>query len=265
MKLFLLPLMLFFISCSSMAKKGELPVIELTTKNTVVFNQPFTAKYISKKIVEMSLMQFKLRSDEPIYLVLNTPGGSVGAGNLFVDFINGLSNPVHTITIFAASMGYNTVQNLGNRYILPSGVLMSHRAYIKGLSGQIRGEANSRLDYLTSKIVEMEERAAKRISMPLKEYQDRVDNEIWVTGKHAVETKHADQMVLIRCSKALIKKQTKEEFATIFGSVYVEFSGCPLITQPKQIESRNRKVRRYIKNFYTDMKKHVHRTHLWAK
>lgn len=92
--------------------------IVLTEANSVIFNQEVTSDYVSKKTLEVIT---KSTRSNVIFLVLDTPGGSVSAGLSFIDTIKSLNIKVHTITIFAASMGYQMVQELGTRYIMPSG------------------------------------------------------------------------------------------------------------------------------------------------
>ena len=80
-------------------------------------------------------MDASLKSGYPIYLFLNTPGGSIQAGLELIEGLNGINRPIHTVTLFAASMGWQLVQHLGTRYVLKYGVLMSHKA-----RGQFSGE-----------------------------------------------------------------------------------------------------------------------------
>jgi ATP-dependent protease ClpP protease subunit len=205
--------------------------ITLNSSNSVVFNQPVREEYVAKKLLEIAFKSAKLSSTQPIYLVLDTPGGSVSDGNHFIDFVKALKRPVHTVVIFAASMGYQITQELGNRYILPSGMLMSHRGAVSGLSGQVPGELNARLGMLEAVLDGMNERAAKRVGMSKEAYQSAIINELWIGGDNAVAKGHADFVTSAKCDSSLDGTYT-EEFATIFGPVEVEFSNCPLISGP---------------------------------
>jgi ATP-dependent Clp protease protease subunit len=215
--------------------------IVLNSKNSISFNQGVTDAYVAKKSLEFFTKDLLLPASQPIYLILNTPGGSVMAGNQFIDFIKSSNRPVHTVVIFAASMGYQITQELGKRYILPSGTLMSHRGSISGISGQIPGELNARLKMIQDILEGMNIRAAKRVSMSLKAYQDAIVNELWTSGQHAVDTKHADDVAIASCDKSLAGTFL-EDVATPFGNVSVEFSNCPLITEPVGFSLAGKKI-----------------------
>ena len=215
--------------------------IVLTSKNSISFNQQVTDIYVAKKSLELFVKDLSLPKTQPIYLVLNTPGGSVGAGNQFIDFVKRLKRPVHTVVIFAASMGYQITQELNTRYIVPSGTLMSHRGSISGISGQIPGELNARLRMIEDILEGMNVRASKRVSMSLKDYQAAIVNELWVSGQQAVDSKHADAVAIASCDKSL-SGTFMEEVATGFGPVSVEFSNCPLITEPVGFSLSGRKI-----------------------
>lgn len=202
--------------------------VTLNKNNTVILNEPVKSSSVAKVQAKIFELAGNLDADKPIYLILDTPGGSIIAGRNLVDSLMGIENPIHTITIFAASMGYQIAQNLGTRYILPSGILMSHRAYISGLRGQVPGEANTNLEFIQSLVVDMEETAAKRVGIPLKEYQTLIRDEYWVFGKSAVKSKHADKVIFAKCSKSLLSNRT-ERVNTYFGAYDVEISNCPLI------------------------------------
>ena len=207
--------------------------IVLTEENSVIFNQPVSTEYTSQKTLEILSKSAKT---SPLYLVLDTPGGSVLAGLKFIDAIKSLNIKVHTITLFAASMGYQIAQELDTRYITPSGTLMSHRGAISGISGQIPGELNARINFIGSILDSMSERAAKRVNMSKKEYDEKIVNELWSFGQQAVNTNQADFVANVTCENSLVKKTYEQEVFTLFGSAVLKFSKCPLISAPVSME-----------------------------
>lgn len=227
----------------------------LTENNSVIFNQPFTSEYVAKKQLEVFIKDSYLSKSEPIYIVMDTPGGSVTAGLAFIDAIKSLKRPVNTVTLFAASMGYQVVQELGTRIITPSGTLMSHRGAVSGMSGQIPGELNSRLNFITNLLDGMNNRAAKRVGMSVLDYKSAIINELWTFGHQAVLTKHADIVANVKCDKKLSQSTYKERIITIFGGVDIIYSKCPIISSPvgyafsKELKEENKfKVVKYLKS-----------------
>jgi ATP-dependent Clp protease protease subunit len=214
--------------------KSKQEVLILTAKNTVVLDDVVTYSSVAKVQVELAEMSEKLDEDETIYLVLNTPGGSVSAGMALIDSIKALPQKVKTLTIFAASMGFQIAQNLDERLITPSGVLMSHRARVSGMDGEVGGELDVRLKALHAQIRYLDQIAADRMSISLESYRSLIADEYWVNGFDSVAEKAADKMLLARCDKSL--NGTKEKsIATFFGNLNVTLSQCPLIEGPLKL------------------------------
>lgn len=207
--------------------------IVLTEDNSIVFNEQVSPEFVSKKTLEIMAKSLKT---SPLYLVLDTPGGSVMAGLRFVDSVKSLGVPVHTITLFAASMGYQFVQELGTRYITPSGTLMSHRGFVGGISGQVPGELNARVGHIQLILSGMSDRASKRIGVSKESYDASIINELWLDGTTAVNLKHADAIANVKCDKELLKGSFQQEVNTLFGVVVIEYSKCPLISGPLSIK-----------------------------
>ena len=224
----------------------------LTPDNHVFLNGAFTNETVAK--VQDQFLKLSKNSSQELYLVLNSPGGSVTAGNALIETLKNLPNPVHTISIFSASMAYLTVQSLGKRYILNTGTIMSHRASIRGLSGEIPGELINKLNYILSMLTELDRMAANRVGLNVDTYKELIRDELWLFGSNAVEAKHVDEVVSIKCSESLNKTYTKR-FRSFFGYVDVEFSKCPLITGPVNIKSGNTRIRKMIKDKYNMKKK----------
>lgn len=233
---------------------GMSKTIVLSEDNTIGFNSKFSGSYIAKKQIEAMNKCYKNPNSE-ITIVLYSPGGSVSAGKLFFDTLNALSCKFNTLTVFSASMAYQTVQNLGKRYILPSGVLMSHRAYVGGLSGEINGELDAILNLIKTNVREMEKVAAKRVGITLEKYKELVRDELWMTGSQAVEMGHADEVVLARCDRSLNGTHT-EHFQSIFGSLEVKFSNCPLVTYPVAVRA-SREAAEKVNDYFSNIKNHV--------
>jgi ATP-dependent protease ClpP protease subunit len=204
-------------------------IIRLSESNTLSFDDEFNLTNVSKLQQKVMEIDSKLPKGEPIRLVLNTPGGSVMAGKLLIDTLSALDREIQTLTIFAASMGYNLVQAMGKRYILPSGVLMSHRAAVSGVKGQIDGELESRVDFYKQITEDLEVQAATRVGVDVDQYKRMIINELWITGAKAVKLNHADEVVLATCDASL-KGVVQNNVNTLFGRVYYTTSKCPLIT-----------------------------------
>jgi ATP-dependent Clp protease protease subunit len=209
-----------------------LPIITLTKKNAVTFRGVVTGDSVNDIQQKLIKLSNELPKNANIYLILDTPGGSVDAGYLLIDTIKGLPQRVHTITIFAASMGFHFVQNLNNRYILSNGTLMSHRVRISGLSGEVPGEGVVRMNSILKGTIKMDTIVANRIHMKLKDYQSLIADEYWVSGGEAVNYKMVDREVLIRCSEYLANTEETLKMSTLFGNIDIIYSKCPLLRAP---------------------------------
>lgn len=209
------------------------PKINLTTANTVAFRGVVDGASTQRATVQlMDRIAARGQHKYPIYLVLDSPGGSIMAGEDFIAFARTLPN-VETISIFAASMASAIVEALpGKRTVVPNGVLMFHRA--KGtLEGQFEtGELESQLEFYKKFVRAMEQRSADRMSMSLADYKAKIANEWWLYGSDSVVAKAADDVAEITCSKALTDaREVVTEVIFIF-KVQSTFSGCPLLRQP---------------------------------
>jgi|GEM_PF-1604697 len=201
------------------------------------FNSVVTGAYVATSMQAIMKLDQELEKGKPLYLVLNTPGGSIFSGVEFIDFLKGLDREVKTISLFSASMGFAFVQELGERIVTDNSLLMAHRA-AGGVDGQFDGELESRYNMIKRKIDLLEIRAAKRLQIPLKDYRQKVLNEYWVHGFDAVGDKAADKNVRLKCGSSLSGTYV-EEVPFIFGIILqVTFSECPLIKQPLGITAK---------------------------
>ena len=214
--------------------------IKLTADNTVVLRQSFNSSSVTALKQDLLKLNANLKSGYPIYLVLYSPGGSIQKGLELFEFIKGLNRPVHTVTIFAASMGFQTVQSLGKRYILKYGVLMSHKAR-GGFQGEFGGglsQLDSRYGMWLKRIDMLDKVTVARTNgkQTLQSYRASYDNELWLNGPEAVEKGYADAVATVSCDTTLTSQEIEQTFDLGFFRLNVTFSGCPLITSPLAIK-----------------------------
>lgn len=209
--------------------------LNLEAENTVVLKGPVTDDSVSATMKSLQEASRKLSKDTPILLVLDTPGGDIVAGMDLIDFAKALPQKVHTVNLFSASMGFQIAQGLNTRYIIRSGTLMSHRAQLGGLGGQLDGEFESRYNMIRRSVDYLDVIASGRMGIDLQTYRNKIRNEMWVYGFDAVEEKVADETVLVTCG-ASMNGSYKQTFNTMFGPVTVTFNKCPLIKAPEAIE-----------------------------
>lgn len=206
--------------------------IKLTEENSVTFREEVTSVSISK--LEKELLK-KAKSGKTLYLVLDTPGGDIGAGLDFIDFINGSGIKVKTITQFSASMGAYIAESLGERLVTQHGTYMFHRAKVDGVGGQVPGEFNTRAQMIIDLVNIMERQNANRLGINLEEYTKLVKDEYWVSGAEAVASNVADRVVSISCGEDLQGEYTTQITVFIF-KLNVTYSKCPAIKGPLNVE-----------------------------
>jgi ATP-dependent protease ClpP protease subunit len=179
-----------------------------------------------------------------LYLFLNTPGGSIQAGLELNEALNGIGRPVDTITLFAASMGFQIAQNLGERLILKNGILMSHRAaggFEGSFGGQQPSQMDSRYQFWLDRIRELDEQTVKRTNgkQTYASYIKEYANEMWLTGTKAVSEGYADRVVKIKCDSSL-SGSTSHNASLMGFQVLYDLDNCPINTSPLNVRIGNK-------------------------
>lgn len=228
----------------SASKENKTDSVTLTDDNLLVLNSEVSGESVGAIIQKAKELDAKLSgrlgiSKQPIYLFLNTPGGSIQAGLEMIEALNGLGRKVNTITLFAASMGFQTVQNLGDRLILKNGVLMSHHAAgeIQGSFGGVHpSQMDNRYELWLDRIKELDEQTVKRTNgkQTYESYLTQYDKEMWLTGTKSVAQGYADRIVSIKCDKSL-SGTTKHKADFLGFTINYELDKCPLNTAPLNI------------------------------
>ncbi len=212
--------------------------IVLTESNTIVFRDIFTSTTVAEATLKARAMDASLPPGQPMYLVIDSPGGEIDAGIEFIENLNSLNHKVVTLTQFAASMGFQTVQGIsGERLILANGTLMSHKAK-GGFEGEFApngGQLNTRFAYYLKRVERMDKRAVERThgQLTLKEYEDLIRDEYWCDGQDCVDKGFADKVVNATCDETL--SGSRETVITMpFMGMTVQLkakvSKCPLVT-----------------------------------
>lgn len=216
-------------------------VVTLNESNTVSLNTPIMPDSANALQQDLMTKSRRLPPNAPIYLTLNSPGGSIGDGQRIIETAQGLPNPVHTISIFSASMSFIISQYLDRRLIVESGTMMSHRAYAEGVGGQVPGNLVTRALGLLSLVTQIDNDVAHRVGMKTEDYQAFIANEAWLKGRAAVTHGFADEVVRVYCDKTL-NGPGQTQSMTVLGmfKIKVTYHKCPLITEPLGAEMDER-------------------------
>lgn len=214
--------------------------ILLGTANTVTLRGEINDESAQAAALELMHLSVQRGSQSyTIYLVLDTPGGSIAAGEDLIEVAKSIPN-LKTVTIFAASMGSAIVQALpGERLMVDSGIQMFHRAAGR-VGGQFEtGELESRLEFYKKMVRKMEKRSADRMGMSLKLYKQKVKDEMWLISDEAIEGKAADKIVSLACTETLSAKKQVISMEIFIFKIDLEYSGCPLLRSPTPVAGQN--------------------------
>lgn len=225
---------------SSLNKSSNDNQVVLSKDNMVVLSGEIDGEMSGAVISQAKTLGNKRFSNgKPVYLFMNTPGGSIQTGLEMIESLKGLDRPVSTVSLFAASMGFQVVQNLGERLVLKNGVLMSHRAageFSGSFGGQRPSQMDNRYNLWLTRLTELDEDVVNRTNgkQTIDSYQKAYANELWLTGSQAVKEGYADRIVSVRCDSSLDGVTTHT--IKIFGlKIDFDIDNCPMNTSPMNI------------------------------
>lgn len=221
------------MSIPSFAGSETPNLILLTPTNTVNMRGAIDFDSVTNAQLELARqVAVRGKKNYKIYLIMDSPGGMIEAGEDFIQFARRIPN-VDTVSLFAASMASAIVEALpGKRYALDNSVLMFHRAK-GGFKGQFEtGEVESQLALAKTMVKHMEQRNADRLKLTLEEYKSLVVNEYWAHGVDIKTQGMVDEITELECSPALVNTRVRMLIGGLFDSATLTFSGCPLIRSP---------------------------------
>ena len=131
---------------------------------------------------------------EDLYVLIDSPGGSVITGGAIVSAIEASPVTVHTVCLqLCASMGAMIHQYGTKRYTVNRSLLMFHDA-AGGFMGSFQQVA-SQMNMINRFVNKMFANAAKRSGQNYKDFVSKIGAEIWIDGEDAVTQKYSDGIV----------------------------------------------------------------------
>lgn len=238
---------------SSLSKNDDKDSVTLSANNLIVLNGEVNGENVAAVISKAKDLcnaaksgaltkvakKVGLGSETRLKLWLYTPGGSIQSGLELQEALNGLGCPVDTVTLFAASMGWQIAQNLGERLILKNGVMMSHHATGQEtgeFGGSVRTQMENRQQLWLDRVRELDEQTVKRTNgkQTYESYTKEYDHEMWLTGTKSVAEGYSDKIVTVNCDTTLAGVDT-HTISFMGIPISYDLDKCPINTSPMNI------------------------------
>ncbi len=165
--------------------------LELTSRSVMLDGE---IKIENVRKAQEKLLELDDVSNEPIFLRINSAGGSVEAGFILIDTINAIRSPVYALVESKAySMAAIITVFCAKRYILPHATLMFHEASY-GTAGEDPTN-RSRMEFNTKYLDTIHHEIAARLRVPHDTYRSRIRDGWWMLAKEAREAGVVDEVV----------------------------------------------------------------------
>ena len=137
-------------------------------------------------------------SNDPIYLYINSPGGSVSAGLTIIDNMKLVKSPIYTVCYgLAASMAalIFAAGEKGHRYILPHGEVMIHQPWrqIQAAFNQSDFEREGR--HFKRMRDSLEQILSETSGKSIEEMHSACEHDNFLTAEEAIEMGLADSIL----------------------------------------------------------------------
>lgn len=169
-------------------------------KDRIIFLGTPINDLVSNSIIAQLLYLEHSDPEKPIYLYINSPGGSVSAALAIYDTMQFIKPDIITIGIglvaSAASVLLAAGQK-GKRYVLPHTEVLLHQV----MAGPLEGQAVE-IEIAAKQIVKLKQMVneilAKHTGQPLEKINTDTDRDFWLSAKEAVEYGLADKVIETR-------------------------------------------------------------------
>lgn len=148
--------------------------------------------------IVMQLMWLQQESDDPISIVINSPGGEVTSGLAVYDTIQSITVPIYMYCVgIAASMASLLLAGgqHGRRYILPHSKVMIHEPYLSGGVGGSAGRIQSTAQELLKTQQTFHALMARHTGRIEAEIEKAADHDNFMTAEEAVAFGICDRIV----------------------------------------------------------------------
>jgi len=136
------------------------------------------------------------RTKDPIYLIINSPGGSIMHGAQILAAIEASRGPITTVCVnVCASMAAMIFEYGKERWMMNKSILMFHAA-----STAERGELPKMISRLLSfqrMWSKIERVVASRLGVSYEQYELLALQELWIDSEDALQNKVADKVVFV--------------------------------------------------------------------
>lgn len=164
-----------------------------------------TMKKAQKEVLELAS-----QGDDPIWIRINSPGGSVDAGLILVDTMKAVKAPIHCIVESSAySMAAIILTYCDKRYGLPHATFMLHEASY-GTAGE-DPQNRSKIDFLTSYLDRLHDEIAKNLKMDVKKYRARIRDAWWMLADEAKSIGLIEEIVTNVTYEEVALERTEEK------------------------------------------------------
>lgn len=177
---------------ASTAKKKTVKTLKLDDDQVIYIEGEIdeSAGKLAEKIKRLGL------GKKPIYLLIDSPGGSVLDGAKIVSAMEASSAQVNTVCIGLCASMAAIIHGYGDeRYMVDRSILMHHPA-AAGLRGSLE-EMQSRLGLLIRYVDKQSATIANRAGLTLEQFKALVVSEMWIDGEDAVNKKFAEGLVSV--------------------------------------------------------------------
>lgn len=181
-------------------KPVESKLIDLK-KGTAVFLTDEVTAETSNKVIDGIREANHNKPGAPIYLFLDSPGGSVLDGARVISAIQASKAPVYTVCLqICASMAAMILEYGHERYAVDRSIVMFHPASV---GTQYQGELDklvSRFSFLKRFVDKMDYYTASRSGQTYESFKAKSSRELWIDAEDALNGKYIDKIVRVDLS-----------------------------------------------------------------
>lgn len=197
---------MFYICLAALVLSNTQDHLTLTASNHIAVTGPVRTSSVTrwtKALVKSSA--------DPLYIYINSPGGSVVAGHAFINALDHkVASGQHVVCVadFAASMAFAILQACPERVVMGHSIAMQHQMSL--MVGGSLGETRSRMQLANQMERALVFRQAERLNLTHLDFVEKTRDDWWLYGKGIVEDRAADKVMTVGCSPLLIVNQDSD-------------------------------------------------------